>query len=434
LPAVSGELAVFFGVKFLFTLLYDSGLFFYRAGIFFASFFHPKARRWRQGRKQLLSGIQSQLRPSELRIWFHCASAGEFEQARPVMEACRQKFPGHSIVLTFFSPSGFDLQKNYAGADYIFYLPVDTRRHAQKFLQLVNPRLAVFVKYEFWFHFLSQLAEKQIPAILISVILRPNHFLFRPLAQPLRDVVKPFMRIFVQDENSLRLLQQHHLANGEVAGDTRFDRVWQIAQSPGSYPLIEKFIAGKPALVAGSTWPADERLLVELLEKMEPSWKLIIAPHETGARNIVQLLQLFPEASLYSQLSGGVQPAESRVLIVDRVGMLSSLYRYAAMAFIGGGFGAGIHNTLEAAVFGIPVIFGPHYHKFNEAIGLVNSGGGKSVANAQQLLDAFRFYVSDEGISRGRKNRNFVEEQTGATEKIVTALEQVISGNGASRG
>ncbi len=422
----------FFSVNFLFSLLYDFGIALYRLAILIASVAGIKARQWIWGRENLFQKIHAELTPHEERVWFHCASVGEFEQGRPLIEAYRKKFPLHKVVLTFFSPSGYELRKNYSGADYIFYLPADTRRNAKKFLDLVQPQLAVIVKYEFWYHFLSELKRREIPAVLVSAKFRTDQWLFRSLASPLKRQVMALPKIFVQDKNSLHILQQHGFSNGELAGDTRFDRVWEIAQSPKQLPVIINFKAEKKLLVAGSTWPQDEKLMAQLMKEITASWRLVLVPHEIGDAHISELKKTFPAALLYSEAESGKSAADSPVMIVDRVGFLSSVYQYADIAYIGGGFGAGIHNSLEAAVYGIPVLFGPNYHKFNEALGLIETGGGKSINDFSSLQSAFEFYQNQENLSFGKRNREWVKQNTGATEKIIQRLEEIISGSGAS--
>ncbi|MFI5136099.1 MAG: 3-deoxy-D-manno-octulosonic acid transferase, partial [Chitinophagales bacterium] len=335
-------------MKILFAFLYDVGIFFYRAGIQIASLRNSKAKQWIAGRKNLFQKIPSQLNLNEYRVWFHCASVGEFEQGRPVIEAYRKKFPSHKIVLTFFSPSGFELRKNYSGADYIFYLPLDTKRNASRFISLVDPKLTVFVKYEFWFRFLSEINRREIPAIMISAIFRENHLLFNSFFKPLKNVVMSIRKIFVQDENSVRFLQQNNFMNAELAGDTRFDRVWQIAQSPGKLPIIEQFKADKKLFVAGSTWLADEKLLFQLIAATDDSWRWIIVPHEIETSHISELKKNYSEVILYSELENGRPAGHKKILVVDKIGFLSSIYQHAHLAYIGGGFGKGIHSLLEA--------------------------------------------------------------------------------------
>lgn len=422
----------FFSVNFLFSLLYDCGIALYRLAILMASVVRIKARQWIRGRENLFEKIHAELTPHEQHIWFHCASVGEFEQGRPLIEAYRKRFPSHKIVLTFFSPSGYELRKNYSGADYIFYLPADTRRNAKKFLDLVQPQLAVIVKYEFWYHFLSELNRREIPAVLVSAKFRKDQWLFHSLASPLKKQVMALYKIFVQDKNSFHILQQHRFSNGELTGDTRFDRVWEIAQSPKQLPVIINFKAEKRLLVAGSTWPQDEKLMAQLMKEINASWRLVLVPHEIGDAHISELKKYFPTALLYSEADAGKPNGDSPVLIVDRIGFLSSVYQYADIAYIGGGFGAGIHNSLEAAVYGIPVLFGPNYHKFNEALGLIETGGGKSINDFSSLQSAFEFYQNQENLSFGKRNREWVKQNTGATEKIIQRLEEIISGSGAS--
>jgi 3-deoxy-D-manno-octulosonic-acid transferase len=404
----------------------------YRLAIRIASVAGIKARQWIRGRENLFEKIHGELIPREERVWFHCASLGEFEQGRPLMEAYRKRFPSHKIVLTFFSPSGYELRKNYSGADYIFYLPADTRRNAKKFLDLVQPQLAVIVKYELWFHFLSELNRREIPAALVSAKFRKDQWLFRLLASPLKKQVMALHKIFVQDKNSLDMLQQYGFSNGELSGDTRFDRVWEIAQSPKQLPVIENFKAESNLLVAGSTWPPDEKLMAQLMNRITASWRLVLVPHEVGDAHISELKKNFPSALLYSEAEAGKLNGDSTVMIVDRIGFLSSVYQYADLAYIGGGFGTGIHNTLEAAVYGIPVLFGPNYHKFNEAVELIETDGGKSVHDFASLQSAFEFYQKEENLKHGKQNRDWVKQNTGATEKIMQHLEEIISDNGAS--
>jgi 3-deoxy-D-manno-octulosonic-acid transferase len=419
-------------VNFLFSLLYDTGIALYRLAILMASVARIKARQWITGRKHLFENIHAELTPQEAHVWFHCASLGEFEQGRPLIESFRKKFPSHKIVLTFFSPSGYELRKNYRGADYIFYLPADTRRNAKKFLELVQPQLAIFVKYEFWFHFLSELNRRHIPAVLVSARFRKGQWLFRSLASPLKKQVMALHKIFVQDETSFTILQLHGFSNGAHSGDTRFDRVWEIAQSPKQLPVITHFKAETKLLVAGSTWPRDEQLMAQLIREMNASWRLVVVPHEIGDAHISELKKMFPAALLYSDAEAGRLNGDSPVMIVDRIGFLSSVYQYADLAYIGGGFGTGIHNTLEAAVYGIPVLFGPNYHRFNEAVSLIESGGGKSVTGYAELKSAVAFYQRQENVLYGKRNRDWVKQNTGATEKIMQHLEEIISGNGAS--
>jgi len=410
----------------MYTAFYNLGIFFYRTAIQIASIQNAKAGQWVAGRKNLLHKVQLALKPNEDRIWFHCASVGEFEQARPVIEALRQKFPSQKIVLTFFSPSGFELRKNYSGADYVFYLPADTRKNAEKFISLLQPKLVVFVKYEFWFHFLTEINQREIPAAFISAIFRENHLLFKPWFKPLKNVVMSLERIFVQDRNSLHLLEKNNFTNAELAGDTRFDRVWQIAESPMQLPLIAQFKGNMKLFVAGSTWAADEKILQQLIADTDESWRWIIVPHEIDTTHIQDLKKNISNSILYSDAENQEAIPDGKTLIIDKIGFLSSIYHYADIAYIGGGFGRGIHNVLEAAVYGIPVLFGPNYQKFNEAKKIIETGGGKSVKDFSELKTAFEFFNKTENEQLGKSNKDWVKSETGATAKIMNYLGKII--------
>jgi len=410
-------------MNFLATFLYDLGLQFYSLCVTIASLWDQKAMQWKNGRKNLFRKIRLALNDNEERIWFHCASVGEFEQARPVMEAYRIHYPSHKIVLTFFSPSGYELRKNYAGADYIFYLPLDTASNANKLISLFQPLLAVFTKYEFWFHHLKELRKNDIPVILICGIFRKNQLFFKWYGKTWSTVLHFFSHILVQDQSSCQLLRTFGLKNVEIVGDTRFDRVWQIAQQKTDLPAIERFKEGDKLFVAGSTWKADERLIKILTNRFD-QWKWVIVPHETDSTHLTELKGLFPLAVFYSQLLTS-KVGNFKILIVDEVGLLSSIYRYADMGYIGGGFGKGIHNVLEAAVYGIPIIFGPNHQKFIEAADLLKSRAAKSIKNAEELSTAFENFAP--GASGGERNKIYFEKNKGATEKIMNYIKSINS-------
>lgn len=410
----------------LFSLLYNSTIQLYRLAIGIASIWDPKAKEWLQGRKNQFINIENSLAADEYRVWFHCASAGEFEQGRPVIEAYRRKWPHHKIVLTFFSPSGYELRKNYSGADYIFYLPLDTKSNAQQLIALIQPRLAIFVKYEFWYYHLKELKKLKIPVVLISGIFRSNQVFFKWYGKPLQASLRCFQQFFVQDESSLQLLKQNGFTNAVVSGDTRFDRVWEITQHPSAIQPIEKFTAGNKLFVAGSTWPEDEKLIRELILKIDSGWKWIIVPHEVNDTNISNIQSFFKsDMLLFSQAEKSDGPLPQKIMVVDSVGLLSSIYQYATIAYIGGGFGKGIHNTLEAAAYGIPVIFGPNYQKFMEAKMLIENKGARAVNDASELKAAIAFYQQPENIPLGKSNRDWVQKHTGATTIIIEYLEQL---------
>ncbi len=400
-------------------LLYDLAIHIYGDAISLAALYNPKAKAWVKGRKDWSEHLQSAVssrqsaagsqqtsditKHSTLNIkhstlediaWFHCASLGEFEQGRPVIEAFRKEHPEWKILLTFFSPSGYDIRKNYEGADWVFYLPLDTPGNARRFVETVNPGLVVFVKYEFWFRFLQVLSKKKIPVYVISANFRPDHHFFRWYGGWARKQLNKVTRFFVQDEPSAQLLRAKGIEQVTVSGDTRFDRVAAIAATVKEFPLVKRFCGGEPVFLAGSTWPQDEELILQLVEKLGDRVKFIIAPHEVGRERLEGLKFAVPSSQFAVRSSqsepgtGNHKPGtvlfsvlteenatSARVLIVDGIGYLAHLYQYATIAYIGGGFGAGIHNVLEAATFGKPVIFGPKYHKFREAAELIKAGG-----------------------------------------------------------
>jgi 3-deoxy-D-manno-octulosonic-acid transferase len=394
--------------------LYNIGILLYGLIIRLVAPFNSKAKQFVRGRKQIFRQIAARIDPAEKHIWFHFASLGEFEQGRPVLEKIKAAHAGKKIVITFFSPSGYEIRKNYAGADGIFYLPLDTRRNAERFIQAINPELAIFTKYEFWHHYFNVLAEQKTPLFLISGIFRPDQIFFKFYGAFNRNILKHVEWFFVQNQQSVDLLKQLMLYNASIAGDTRFDRVAENAEHPTDLPLLRQFAAQHKVFIAGSTWPADEQLLQELAAEIT-DWKIILAPHEIGADHIRQIENLFPTALRYSALTAENAAAVS-ILIIDNIGMLSSLYQYARVAYIGGGFGVGIHNTLEAAAFGLPVIFGPNYRKFQEAHDLLRIGAAKSIEDEQSLITAFQLFKNNQKAAALAKE--YVAQQKGATTSI----------------
>jgi 3-deoxy-D-manno-octulosonic-acid transferase len=317
-------------------------------------------------------------------IWFHFASLGEFEQGRPVLEAVKKDYPQHPIVVTFFSPSGYEPRKNTPLADAVYYLPLDRAANAQKFINTINPVMAIFTKYEYWYHFFNELHKQHVPLYIISGIFRPGQVFFKWYGGLHRKMLKMVTWFFVQDIPSKHLLHDAGITNVTISGDTRFDRVWANARQPKSLKYVAEFKNNQKLFIAGSTWPADEKLIADLVTQY-PDWKFIIAPHEIGEDKISGLVNLLPKETTvrFSQIN--TLSALHTTLIIDNIGMLSSLYQYADIAYIGGGFGAGIHNTLEAAAFGMPVIFGPKYDKFKEARDLVELKAGFSINNQEEL-------------------------------------------------
>lgn len=397
-------------------LLYNLGIRFYFFLIFIASFFNKKAKLWIDGRKK------TNYRQFSKSAWFHFASLGEFEQGLPVLIAYQSKYPDTKIVITFFSPSGFEIRKNTPFADAVYYLPVDTAQNARKFIDAINPSIAVFTKYEYWYHFFNELNRKKIPLLIISGIFRPDQVFFKWYGGLHRRMLGFVNHFFVQDEASKKLLENLRIDNASVSGDTRFDRVWANAKKPKSFPEIEQFTKDHKVFVAGSTWPQDEELLAKLVAN-HPDWKFIFAPHEIIEDNLSRLVELLPSGSAmrHSKLSTDYS---GQTLIIDNIGMLSSLYQYGDIAYIGGGFGVGIHNTLEAAAFGLPVIFGPNYSKFKEAKDLIALEIGFSINNESELKKTFTLLTEDEGRYEAISNRikGYVQEHTGATEMIMGYL------------
>ena len=415
-------------------VVYNIFLLFLKAGIYTGSFFNKKAKLAVRGRKNILDDLRKAIPLNSQLIWMHCASLGEFEQGRPVIEELKKKYPDYKLLLTFFSPSGYEVQKNYAGADWIFYLPFDGARTAKEFLEITKPRLAIFVKYEYWYYYLKKIKYRKIPLLLISALFRKDMSFFKPYGSLQRKMLTRFDHVFVQNNSSKQLLDSIGISkNVSVAGDTRFDRVSVIAEKQEKVPAIEYFLNGKKALVAGSTWPEDESLLQKAINNLNnPDIKLVLAPHELSAAHIESLRGLFPGSVLYSEL-GPVNhySVEKTVLIIDNYGLLSKLYRYAFITYVGGGFRkSGIHNVLEAAVFDKIVLFGPEYPKYYEAVELVRTGGAISFTNqdknGRMLTELIQALISDEKEYRFRSKAagDFVRSNRGATQKIVGYIQE----------
>lgn len=384
-----------------------------------------KARQWRTGRQGWLPKLRKALPPEGAAVWMHCASLGEFEQGRPVLEALKKQYPRDRILLTFFSPSGYEVRKRYAGADHVAYLPLDTAGNAKAFLEAVRPRLVIFVKYEYWYHYLTRLQARGIPVLLVSALFRERQVFFRWYGGLFRRMLECFDCIFVQDETSLQLLTRLGVHQGQLAGDTRFDRVMAQAETALALPLIEAFLEGSRALVAGSTWPADEKWL-ETCRALFPKW--IIAPHEVTEEHIEAMEALWGGESMrYSHLQAGEANHEGkRILIIDNIGLLSALYRYGEVAYIGGGFGQGIHNVLEAAVYGIPVVFGPKYEKFREAVELIRLGAAFPLLDGEDIGQVLERLATDRSAvqTAGAKAAAYVRAQAGATARVMNYIAE----------
>lgn len=405
---------------------YNIFLLLYRAGIGIASLWNNKAKLWIEGRKNIFDRLRTELRsPNSKFIWFHCSSLGEFEQGRPVMENLRKQIPNSKFLLTFFSPSGFEIRKDYKGADWVFYLPLDSGKNAKRFFDIIHPSLVVFVKYDYWYYYLTECKKRNIPLLLVSGVFRQDQPFFKWYGNLHRKMLNCFTHFFVQDKESLDLLETININNASVTGDTRFDRVSEIAANFKPIEEVEKFCGSSQILVAGSTWPDDEKLIKDAITNL-PDLKIIIAPHEIHKEHIDQLRSIFPDAVLHSQLiAQRSQPTNSNILIIDNIGMLSRLYHYATITYIGGGFNKGIHNTIEAAVYGKPVFFGPNYNKFKEAIGLIETGGGGCINSSIELSAILQKLIGNKNeLEVSSKNSfDFVKQNKGATEKILHYIE-----------
>ena len=399
----------------------------YRSGIHLSSVWNNKAKLWVNGRKNIFNRLTNELGSHHSQIvWFHCSSLGEFEQGRPVIEKIKFQFPNSKILLTFFSPSGFEIRKDYEGAAWVFYLPLDSGKNAKQFLDIVKPALVVFVKYDYWYYYLTECRRRKISLLMISSIFRKEQAFFRWYGSLHRKMLQCFSYIFVQDSESLQLLESINIKAATIAGDTRFDRVSEIAETFKPIPEIAKFCGRSQVLVAGSTWPADEKIIKDSATTL-PDLKIIIAPHEINKEHLQELKSLFPDSLFFSEL----KPYDSasitqHCLIIDNIGMLSRLYHYATISYVGGGFNRGIHNTLEAAIYGKPVLFGPNYKKFREAIGLIESGGGVCITSSAELTSHLKKILNTESelALRSKKSFEFVQENKGATEKILSYIHE----------
>ncbi|WP_066830900.1 3-deoxy-D-manno-octulosonic acid transferase [Rufibacter ruber] len=406
--------------------LYNVGIRAYRLGVSLASPFHAKAAKWQQGRSQLFENLEKAFKDNKAPvIWFHCASLGEFEQGRPLIEGFRERHPEYKILLTFFSPSGYEVRKNYPGADYICYLPLDTKENARRFVQLVKPKMAVFVKYEFWHHFTKALKKLHIPLFSVSAIFRPNQIYFRKRGAFYRRILERFFHIYTQNQESATLLSSLNFSKVSTAGDTRVDRVLQTAASAAPIPVAAAFKGSSPVMVVGSSWPEDLKVLLPFMQQHLPHLKFILAPHEIRERELREIETRFPQQAVRFSQADAQTVARHQILLIDNIGMLSSLYQYADYAYVGGAFKTGLHNTLEPAVFGPPIFFGPKYAKFQEAIDLAEAGVAFPVKSTGELSAIFE-RLQKNPAEKNRiqsKAQEYLQKQAGASQRILTALE-----------
>ena len=419
-------------------MIYNIVIYFVLWGIAIASLFNEKVRKMWHGEREAFKILKQKVDPNAKYIWFHAASLGEFEQGRPLMERIRKDYPQYKILLTFYSPSGYEVRKNYEGADIICYMPVDTRLNAIRFLRLVRPVMAFFIKYEFWSNFLHILKHRNIPTYSVSSIFREDQVFFKWYGRSYAGVLKCFTRFFVQNEESKRLLEGIGITAVDVVGDTRFDRVLQIKEAAKHLPICEAFRTGVASsqsadvphhdfkvFVAGSSWPPDENIFIPFFNEHK-DWRLLIAPHVIAEEHLKLILSLIKGKKVvrYTQTTPE-EAAEADVLIIDCFGLLSSMYNYGDVAYIGGGFGVGIHNTLEAAVWNMPVIFGPNNKKFQEAQGLLKSGGGFEINTYDDFSSLMGSLMNDEAFLKqaGDKAGAFVAHLAGATDKVLASVK-----------
>ena len=419
-------------------MIYNIVIYFVLWGIAIASLFNEKVRKMWRGEREAFKILKQKVDPNAKYIWFHAASLGEFEQGRPLMERIRKEYPQYKILLTFYSPSGYEVRKNYEGADIICYMPVDTRLNAIRFLRLVRPVMAFFIKYEFWSNFLHILKHRNIPTYSVSSIFREDQVFFKWYGRNYAGVLKCFTRFFVQNEESKRLLEGIGITAVDVVGDTRFDRVLQIKEAAKQLPICEAFRTGVASsqsadvphhdfkvFVAGSSWPPDENIFIPFFNEHK-DWRLLIAPHVIAEEHLKLIFSLIKGKKVvrYTQTTPE-EAADADVLIIDCFGLLSSMYNYGDVAYIGGGFGVGIHNTLEAAVWNMPVIFGPNNKKFQEAQGLLKSGGGFEINTYEDFSGLMSSLMNDETFlnQAGDKAGAFVAHLAGATDKVLASVK-----------
>lgn len=424
-------------IKRLGVFFYNIFLLLFRLGTHLASPFYAKAGKWVKGRRAIFKRLEQAIQPGSPIIWVHCASLGEFEQGLPVIERLRSDYPDHRILLTFFSPSGYEVRKNYDGVDWVFYLPMDSASNARRFLEIVQPVLVIFVKYEFWYYYLKKIKYRNIPLLLISASFRSNMSFFKWYGGVQRKILSRFDHLFVQEQRSKKLIDEIGLAFiCSVSGDTRFDRVKKIAQQFSPVIPVEHFIGKDKVIVAGSTWPDDEEVLRHTLDKLDdPSIKLVVAPHEITSKHLNDLDKLFPGSVRYSSIKNDEQLAiassKVKVLIIDNIGMLSRLYHYGWLTYVGGGMTkTGVHNVLEAAVYGKIVLLGPNYQRYTEAVGLVQSGGAISFTDEKhdgELLSQLIIALGNDAKEyayRSNASKEFVESNVGATDTIMRYIQE----------
>ncbi len=409
------------------SFLYTIGIYFYSFFIRIASLLNSKAKLFIEGRRNLFLEVKNQINPKDPLIWFHAASLGEFEQGKPIIEECKKDFPNYKILVTFFSPSGYELRKNNETVDYIFYLPLDTPSNMKKWLNIVNPDIVILIKYEFWFNLLNQLQKQSIPTLVISAVFRSDQFFFKSYGAFMLNTLKSIKYFFVQDERSLHLLKNHNIHQVTLSGDTRFDRVYELTKSTKPLSFLETFRNNTFTIVAGSIWPQGEAFFSRFINETEYSLKFVLVPHEIHRKKIQYLKQkIQKKCLLYSEIENQ-NLAEYDVLIIDAVGFLTSVYPYGDIAYVGGAYGStGIHNILEPAVFGKPVFYGPRFKKNQEAQDLVDSKGAKIAHDYKDFEDIIHLFYEDTEELRlySQNTQKFIQKNVGATEKVMNYLNK----------
>lgn len=402
------------------SFLYHILLYFYSFAVSIFSFFNQKAKQWIDGRKNILQHIQSTVNLADEIVWFHCASLGEYEQAKPVIEKLKQHNPSFKILVTFFSPSGYEIRKNDPLLDYVFYLPIDTKHNAQQFLKITNPKMAFFVKYEFWFNYINQLKQNNIPTYLISGVFRDNQLFFKWYGKWYKKVLHGFTHFFVQNNYSKELLLANNFTNVTLSGDTRFDRVYENSLNPKQLPLIEKFKGNSLLIIGGSTWQPEEKILADYI-KLNPEQKLIIAPHDISEKHLVEIEKNIQQKTLRYSKANNENITSTTILIVDSIGLLANMYQYSDITLIGGGFTGALHNILEPASFGNVVLFGPKHHKFHEADEIIAFNGGFSIANSNDFVKKIELILSN--LNEYKTNsKNYINNNKGATNQLLNKL------------
>jgi len=413
-----------------FLFLYQLALRLYGLAIHIAAWFQPKAKLWVAGRKDIFKKLGKAFQAEKgAVIWMHCASLGEFEQGRPLIEQLKAKHPHYKILLTFYSPSGYEIRKNYPLADAVFYLPLDTPVNAKRFISIVQPKLVLFVKYEFWYFYLKTLKDQKIPYYLIAGVFRPSQLFFKPYGKWYFEAIQGFEKIFLIDQASLAIAHQHGMQQAILSGDPRIDRVAAIAKNAPPIPILKAFKGTHKLFILGSAHEKDWRLFFDFLTTISTkpyfdNWRFMIAPHEIGENQLTQMEQETPFPIIrYTAWNNQKEVGDNAILVLDTIGQLSAAYQYGDIAFIGGGFDKSIHNILEPAAFGLPILFGPKYGQFGEAVALVERGGAVCVGDSKDLVLGFERWVEeDERVAVGKVAREYIEENVGAAETIINVM------------